>query len=291
MDSSNIELITLISSLVIGVIVALVTRSTDSKGKKKVEWGITLSSILIVALIGSHLQTRAEANKIKSLLQFYAQFSENPDAVSVAKKELIVNNVLSENYNFLRNIYLSKNKRYQNNLDFLSDYKIQYDITNLAELGEMQNDALKIFDLADKNTRIRATSYVNVDQWWNNEFGLQYKDANKKASERGVKIERIWIIKSKEELNNPSMKKTLNEEKTWKIKSYYVLEEDIQDFDEHKIDIIIVTTIKNVNAAFYGELNLTLFRKMITVTFASNNQRLIELENYWDDLMNVAVEY
>jgi len=287
MNSISIEIITGLVSLIIGVIVAITTKSKDSK----VNWGITLSSIVFTLLIGSHLNSRIEANKIHSLLDFYVKFRDNPDAVNLARKQSEAKNKLADGCVFLKTIFNEKKQRFNNSLETLGNASVFYNITNLSELGEMQNDAVKIFELADKNTRIRATSYVNVDQWWNNEFGKQYSEANKKARERGVEIERVWIIKDKNELKASSLKNSLENEKKMNIKSYYVLEKDIQDFDEDKIDIIIVTNKKDGKSSFYGELNLTLFRKMTSVTFAADFKRLSELESYWTELMKIAEEY
>jgi hypothetical protein len=293
MEEHMIEIITGAASLIIGTIVGFMTRGSG----KKVDRVLTIVSIFIVLLIGSHINSRIETNRIKTetqqiheLTKFYVQFKENPDAINIARKDLIVKE-LTEGHQFLREIYNSKKKRYKKNLETFGDLKIHYNITDLAELGEMQKDATTIFELAGKNTRIRATSYVNTNQWWNNEFGIAYAEANKNARNRGAEIERVWIIKSKKELTKTVFKKILETEKAMKIKSYYVLEKDIQNLGENKIDIIIVTSKRNENAPYYGELNLNLWRKMISVTFASNIKRLNKLENYWDELMKVAKEY
>lgn len=52
--------------------------------------------------------------------------------------------------------------------------------------------ALSLIDYANKS--IYATSYVNEEEWWRKEWGKTYLDANKKAIERGVKIERTFIF-------------------------------------------------------------------------------------------------
>jgi hypothetical protein len=286
MGFTPIEIVGILISIIITIIVALFT-----KGKNRtVDWGTTFSWFLISLLITSHISTRAEMSKTTSIMEFYSEFKDNPSSVELARNELDAKKIINDSQiAFFSKIFGVKNTRYESNLNSFKSIKISYNITNLYELGEMQNDVIEIFNTSNSNTTIRATSYVNVDQWWTNEFGKEYSRVNQEAIDRGVDLTRIWIFESPDDF-----KKTINDLKYQKevlgVKTFYVFENDIQDLNESKIDVILIDD--NVkNKSYYGELELTPLRKMTAVSFASNNERMSELNTYWDQLMDVAKKY
>lgn len=67
-----------------------------------------------------------------------------------------------------------------------------------------------LFEIADTDTRILSTTYGESAEWWETPEGHQYWQYNVKALERGVKIERIFIIDDKEGLRrDPKLMKLM----------------------------------------------------------------------------------
>jgi hypothetical protein len=283
MENYIIEIVGVFITILTTLIVANFTRDANNK----IQWGITFSWLLIGLLITSHINTRILMHKNQSVMDFYAVFKDNPESVTIAKNDLTATKAISEmEISFFENIFLQKRQRYNHNLENISDEEIKYNITNLMELGEMQNDAVNIFENASNRAKVRATSYVNVEQWWTNEFGEKYEEANKSAVERGVEISRIWIFKDK--MNYENRKEILEEQKKLKINTYYLFEEDIQHLNESKVDVILV---EDQTKSFYGELELNPLRKMLSVNFGGKSSRMLELEEYWSDLLQIAKPY
>ncbi|MEX0813576.1 MAG: hypothetical protein WD048_15265 [Chitinophagales bacterium] len=283
---SQIEIIGTGISILLAVIVALI-----SKGKnRKVDWGITSAWLLIGLLVTSHLNQREIINKNAELLNLYGEFKNSPSTIELARNEIEAKKSLSDmNIQFFQRILNQKHNRYQDNMQTLSSGAITYNTDNLTELGEMYNDVIEIFQVASPNSKIRATSYVNVEQWWTNEFGEDYKKANNEAIERGVELTRIWIFKTDDDFKNSKPEMTYQKE-TLGVNTYFVYERDIQDLNESKIDVLLVDN-NDENNSLYGELELTPLRKMISVSFGSNKERMNELNNYWDNLIEVAKKF
>jgi len=283
---TNIEIIGIIASFLVTIIVALTTKGKN----KKVDWGITFSWFLIGLLITSHLNQREELKRNTEVMEFYNEFRNNPNTVKLARNVLETEKVISSSdIKFFNKIFNKKNQRYSSNLLSLQSKEISYNINDLEELGEMYYDVIQIFKTATNKTQIRATSYVNIKQWWTNEFGRKYSIANKEAIERGVELTRIWIFETYEDFEKNKSELTYQKNKLG-VKTFYVFEKDIQELNESKIDVILVNDKVN-KKPFYGELELTPLRKMISVSFGSRNERMIELNNYWNELINLSKEF
>lgn len=281
----SIEIIGVIVTSIVTIIVAFATRGRN----KKIDWGTTFAWLLIGLLITSHLHQRQIINKNAELLNLYGEFKSSPSTIEIARNEIEAKKTLSNsNIDFFQKIFSQKNLRYQDNLISLKSNRISYNTNNLSDLGEMYNDVIKIFELSDSETTIRATSYVNVEQWWTNEFGEKYKEVNKGAVEKGAQITRIWIFNTEDDFENSKMEMTY-QKNVLGIKTLYVFEKDIQNLNELNIDVILVDNLHQ--KSYYGELKLTLFRKMVSVSFGYDDHRMRELNIYWDQLINSSKQY
>jgi hypothetical protein len=282
---SDIETIGAIVSVLVAIIVAVLTKDKN----RKIDWGTTTAWLLIGLLITSHLNQRDIINKNAELLNLYGEFRSSPSTIEVARNEIEAKKSLLEvDINFFQNIFSQKNDRYKENLTNLRANKISYNTNNLSELGEMYSDVIRIFELSDNETSIRATSYVNVEQWWTNEFGEEYKNVNKSAVEKGTQLTRVWIFETSRDFENSKQQMEYQKE-VLGVETFYVYEKDIQNLNESKIDVILVD---NPNQkSYYGELELTPLRKMISVSFGSDSQRMRELNLYWNQLIEVSKRY
>jgi len=283
---TNIELVGVITSVLVTIIVAITTKGKN----KKVDWGTTFSWLLIGLLITSHLNQREEIKKNTEVMDFYSEFKDNPSTVELARNALETENgIATSDIAFFNSIFAKKNERFSKNLLTLREKEISYNTNDLEELGEMYNDVIQIFNTSTNKSQIRATSYVNIEQWWTNEFGKKYSEANQEAIDKGVELTRIWIFETKDDF-----KKTKNELNIQKnelgVKTFYVYEKDIQELNESKIDVILVDD-KISKKSFYGELELTPLRKMTSVSFGSKSERMVELNNYWNELMKLSKEF
>lgn len=283
---TNIELIGIITSVLVTIIVAITTKGKN----KKVDWGTTFSWLLIGLLITSHLNQREEIKKNTEVMDFYSEFKNNPSTVELARNALETEKgIATSDIAFFNSIFEKKNERFSKNLLSLQEKEISYNTNDLEELGEMYNDVIQIFNTSTNKTQIRATSYVNIEQWWTNEFGKKYSEANQEAIDKGVELTRIWIFETIDDFEKT--KSELNIQKNeLGVKTFYVYEKDIQELNESKIDVILVDD-KISKKSFYGELELTPLRKMTSVSFGSKSERMVELNNYWSELMKLSKEF
>lgn len=283
---TNFEIIGVIISFFVTVIVALTTKDKNNN----VDWGTTFSWLLISLLITSHLNQREEIKRNTEVMEFYSEFKNNPSTVELARNALETEKeISSSNIDFFNSIFDKKNHRYSTNLLTLQSNEIKYNTNDLEELGEMYNDVIEIYNTSTNKTQIRATSYVNVEQWWTNEFGKKYIQANEEAIKKGVELTRVWIFETLEDFEKTKSELKLQKDKLG-VKTYYVYEKDIQELNESKIDIILVDD-KISQKSFYGELELTPLRKMTSVSFGSKSERMVELNNYWSDLIKLSKEF
>lgn len=282
---TNIELIGIITSVFVTIIVAIITKGKN----KKIDWVTTSSWLLIGLLVTSHLNQREELKKNIEMVEFYSEFKNNPSTVELARNALETEKEISSSkIDFFNTIFNKKKDRYSTNLLSLQANKVKYNTNDLEELGEMQNDAIEIFKTATNKSKIRATSYVNIKQWWTDKFGDEYEKANKEAVERGVDVTRVWLFETVKDFEEN--KRKMQNQKDYGVKILYAFEKDIQELNESKIDIILVND-KNSTNSFYGELELTPLRKMTSVTFGYESDRVIQLNNYWSELIKLSKEF
>lgn len=282
---TNIELIGIITSVFVTIIVAIITKDKN----KKIDWVTTSSWLLIGLLVTSHLNQREELKKNIEMVEFYSEFKNNPSTVELARNALDTEKEISSSkIDFFNTIFNKKKDRYSTNLLSLQAKKVKYNTNDLEELGEMQNDAIEIFKTATNKSKIRATSYVNIKQWWTDKFGDEYEKANKEAVERGVDVTRVWLFETVKDFEENKSK--MQNQKDYGVKILYAFEKDIQELNESKIDIILVND-KNSTNPFYGELELTPLRKMTSVTFGYESDRVIQLNNYWSELIKLSKEF
>lgn len=68
----------------------------------------------------------------------------------------------------------------------------------LVPIEEIPDFAIRLIN--GSKATVVATSYVRAAEWWNTAWGRRYEDLNYQAHRRGVRITRIFIFSSQEEL-------------------------------------------------------------------------------------------
>lgn len=107
----------------------------------------------------------------------------------------------------------------------------------LYNVSIQQLPVVAISIIEKTNRTVRATSYVNDDEWWNTSWGRAYLDENRRAvKERNVKIERVFILRTEQDLQTKRALLKANADAGVKVS--YVLASDLQEpFSE---DVILI---------------------------------------------------
>ena len=278
----NTEIIGILASFAIAAVVGAITIKRPKEDMAS--WAITLTSLLIGLLITSHLNMRNELNHLTSQ-QFLSNLKASEGAKRLARSSSNAKAKIDPiKSTFFMELLQRNIDRASTNFISLQKLEINYLISNFRELGELQSDVIEIFRNVENHTRIRATSYVDIEQWWTGIFGEKYTEENNNALARGVEIERIFIFSDETEVTRPDNNKLMASQKESGVKVYYVLFSDIEKYVEDKIDIILV------GDEFYGVLNL-IERKMKRATFSADKKKINELFYYWNNIKSVAKEF
>lgn len=144
----------------------------------------------------------------------------------------------------------------------------------------------KIFEMADDNSTILATSYVNKDNWWYGIEGEEYmkKNYNFVKNKKGT-IKRIHIFANQDEFR--FYKKLLAKERENGIDVKYVYVEDIPkelDYDL-KQDIIVL------GGEFAGRLELNDGRTPKLINYYASETKVSELNKVFSNLQKYSTEF
>lgn len=276
------EIIGILGSLAIALIVGRITIKNPKQDMAS--WAITLTSFLICLIFASHLNMRNQLDQLTSQ-QFLSNLKANENAKKLATNcSLAQTKIDTIKSTFFTNLLVRNINRANTNFSSMKKLEIEYLLSDFRELGELQADVIEIFRNIESYNRIRATSYVDIEQWWTGIFGEKYTEENNNALARGVEIERIFIFSDSNEVTRPDYQELMSSQKASGVKVYYVLYKDIEDYVDEKIDIILV------GDEFFGVLNL-IERKMKRAKFSADRTKINELQEYWKNIKSVAKEF
>jgi len=165
-------------------------------------------------------------------------------------------------------------------LDELEDYLSEVQDGGFSvKPSEMPDFSMKLIEQAQKS--YLATSYVSKEEWWDTPWGKIYGRKNFEAVERGVRVERTFIVSSDEDLE--LLRPLLDRQKKAGILVRVAYVDDL--------DVKVTSDMLVIDGGFGGELELTPDKGMSRARFSTDEREIDALERRISSLSRQAEIY
>ena len=155
------------------------------------------------------------------------------------------------------------------------------------EITERDLPAFTMDLIENAEESFRATSYVRLDEWWNQPWGNSYELANIDAVKRGVEVSRTFIFSGSDTVDNSIMENAVDHMKTQLqngIKIYFV--------DANRLRNELTSDIVLIDNRLAGELVMTPARSFSAATFFTEDDEVERIRKALDEIQIIhATEF
>jgi len=234
---TSLKIFSFIVIPVISIILGLIKYFTSQGSTDNVTIIILLLTLIIIPLVTvviNLLITRYNLDSTHDSLKKTNDEIRKKNSDFLQSTNILISDTIARSNNYY-NLHLHSHK------DVLAQFipglvdEFNMKIKALSNGHLFENDPSKyqefcssVFNLAKENGKIRATSIVNPDVFWEDENTINYLRNNKTLIERGVTIERYFFVN---EQNKESSLKAIANNLSVNVHVHIIKEEDIKKKD------------------------------------------------------------
>ena len=261
-----------IGGIVVSIVVGIVTYWKAQEHKELLAVAVTTLGAILSLLIGIRYSVAPSIEKHVALQQ---KMAATPHATDILEK-------YSNTFE-----YLTKNNDSDSLIVQEFEYQRYVQIGVLDSFGkgeftitsdQMPSFALRMIRSAKK--KFTATSYVDSSDWWKTPWGKKYRNENKIAVEKGVEIQRTYVVQSEEEFN--LLRPIMDEQVDQKIDVQFAMTKDVG---------LVASDLVIIDENIAGTLTLTPEKKMKSAVFQTDKREIEDVRRKIDKIRVQAEKY